>query len=165
VQHAAAGHGQDRLALARGEALEGIAPGRERHDREVRGRTGDQHAGAGAEGGSADALYNQGVVAWNAGRTDEARGHFEAALKADPNHAPAHFQLGMALVNGGSLPQAKSEFETYLKLAPDGQFAAQAKAMIGARVGDTVKWQRPAGATEVEIVAIRYDAGHSARRA
>ena len=85
-----------------------------------------------AGGGSADALYNQGVVAWNAGRTDEARGHFEAALKADPNHAPAHFQLGMALVNGGALPQAKSEFETYLKLAPDGQFAAQAKAMIGA---------------------------------
>ena len=31
-----------------------------------------------------------------------------------------------------------------------------AKAMIGARVGDIVKWQRPAGASEVEIVAIRY---------
>jgi transcription elongation GreA/GreB family factor len=31
-----------------------------------------------------------------------------------------------------------------------------AKAMIGARVGDTVKWRRPAGETEVEIVAIRY---------
>lgn len=40
-----------------------------------------------------------------------------------------------------------------------------AKAMIGAKVGDTVMWQRPAGAAEVEIVAIRYDAGHSARRA
>ncbi|MCL6646593.1 MAG: GreA/GreB family elongation factor [Dehalococcoidia bacterium] len=31
-----------------------------------------------------------------------------------------------------------------------------AKAMIGARVGDSVKWRRPAGETEVEIVAIRY---------
>ena len=31
-----------------------------------------------------------------------------------------------------------------------------AKAMIGAKVGDTVKWQRPAGDTEVEIVEIRY---------
>jgi transcription elongation factor GreB len=31
-----------------------------------------------------------------------------------------------------------------------------ARAMIGARVGDTVKWQRPAGATEVEIAAIEY---------
>ena len=33
-----------------------------------------------------------------------------------------------------------------------------AKAMISARVGDTVKWQRPAGASEVEIVAIDYAA-------
>jgi transcription elongation GreA/GreB family factor len=40
-----------------------------------------------------------------------------------------------------------------------------AKAMIGARVDDSVVWQRPAGATEVEIVAIRYDAGDAARRA
>ena len=33
-----------------------------------------------------------------------------------------------------------------------------AKAVIGAKVGDTVKWQRPAGATEVEIVSISYEA-------
>jgi transcription elongation factor GreB len=33
-----------------------------------------------------------------------------------------------------------------------------ARAMLGARVGDTVKWQRPAGASEVEIVAIDYTA-------
>jgi len=31
-----------------------------------------------------------------------------------------------------------------------------AKAMIGARAGDTVKWRRPAGDSEVEIVEIRY---------
>jgi transcription elongation GreA/GreB family factor len=31
-----------------------------------------------------------------------------------------------------------------------------AKAMMGAKVGDVVKWQRPAGASEVEIVAISY---------
>lgn len=31
-----------------------------------------------------------------------------------------------------------------------------AKAMMGARVGDTVKWRRPAGETEVEIAEIRY---------
>jgi transcription elongation GreA/GreB family factor len=31
-----------------------------------------------------------------------------------------------------------------------------AKAMIGARVGDTVKWRRPAGDAEVEIVEINY---------
>lgn len=31
-----------------------------------------------------------------------------------------------------------------------------ANAMIGARVGDTVKWRRPAGDAEVEIVEIAY---------
>ena len=31
-----------------------------------------------------------------------------------------------------------------------------AKAMMGARVGDTVKWHRPAGDAEVEIVEIHY---------
>jgi transcription elongation factor GreB len=31
-----------------------------------------------------------------------------------------------------------------------------AAAMMGAKVGDVVKWQRPAGASEVEIVAISY---------
>jgi len=31
-----------------------------------------------------------------------------------------------------------------------------AKAMIGARAGDTVKWRRPVGDAEVEIVEIRY---------
>lgn len=31
-----------------------------------------------------------------------------------------------------------------------------ARSLIGARVGDTVKWQRPAGDTEIEIVAVEY---------
>lgn len=89
-------------------------------------------AGAAAGGGSADSLYNQGVIAWNAGKPEEARGHFEAALKLDPNHAPAHYQLGMALVNGGKLAEARAEFEAYLKLAPTGQYADQAKNILGA---------------------------------
>ena len=31
-----------------------------------------------------------------------------------------------------------------------------AKALIGAKVGDTVKWRRPAGETELEIIEIQY---------
>ena len=31
-----------------------------------------------------------------------------------------------------------------------------ARSLLGAKVGDTVKWQRPAGVAEVEIVAIDY---------
>jgi len=89
-------------------------------------------AAAAGGGGNADSLYNQGVIAWNAGKADEAKAHFDSALKADPNHAASHFQLGMALLNLGQLPQAKTEFEAYLKLAPTGANAAQAQAMLNA---------------------------------
>lgn len=85
----------------------------------------------GPEGGNADALYNQGVIAWNAGKAEDAKKAFEAALKIDPKHANSHYQLAMCLVNLGQLPQAVTEFETYLQLAPDGQYAAQAKALLG----------------------------------
>jgi Flp pilus assembly protein TadD len=89
-------------------------------------------AGAGGATGTAgvDALYNQGVIAWNAGKIDEAQAKFEEALKVNPDHADSHYQLGMALLNKGKLQEAVAQFEAYLKLAPDGQYAATAKSMV-----------------------------------
>jgi tetratricopeptide (TPR) repeat protein len=81
-------------------------------------------------GGNADALFNQGVILWNAGKIPEAKKQFEAVVAANPNHAEAHYQLGMALVNEGNLAAAANEFETYLKIAPTGPNAAQAKALV-----------------------------------
>jgi len=86
-------------------------------------------AGA-AGGGNADAMYNQGVILWNAGKIPEAKKQFEAAVAANPNHAESHYQLGMALVNEGNMAGAAAEFETYLKLSPSGPNAAQAKALV-----------------------------------
>ena len=86
--------------------------------------------GAAAGGGSVDALYNQGVIHWNAGKAEEAKASFEAAIKANPQHADSHYQLGMCFVNLGKLPEATEMFEKYLTLAPEGQYAAQAKAMV-----------------------------------
>lgn len=86
--------------------------------------------GALAGGGNADALFNQGVIFWNAGKIADAKKQFEGAVAANPNHAEAHFQLGMALVNEGNLPAASTEFETYLKLAPSGSNAATAKGIL-----------------------------------
>src|SRR5580765_3768066 len=77
--------------------------------------------GAGG-GGSADALFNNGVILWNSGKIPEAKKQFEAAIAAKPDHADAHYQLGMALVNEGNLKGAAAEFDTYLKLAPTGQY-------------------------------------------
>ncbi len=84
----------------------------------------------GGGGGNVNTLYNQGVIAWNAGKAEDAKAKFEEALKVDANHADSHFQLGMCLVNLGKLPEALKEFDTYLTLAPTGNFAAQAKAMV-----------------------------------
>jgi tetratricopeptide (TPR) repeat protein len=81
-------------------------------------------------GGNPDALFNQGVILWNAGKIADAKKQFEATIAAKPDHAEAHFQLGMALVNEGNLPAAGSEFETYLKLAPSGPNAPTAKSIL-----------------------------------
>jgi tetratricopeptide (TPR) repeat protein len=81
-------------------------------------------------GGNPDALFNQGVILWNAGKIADAKKQFEATIAAKPDHAEAHFQLGMALVNEGNLPAAGNEFETYLKLAPSGPNAATAKSIL-----------------------------------
>ncbi|MBI3490219.1 MAG: tetratricopeptide repeat protein [Acidobacteria bacterium] len=82
-------------------------------------------------GGNADALFNQGVILWNAGKIADAKKQFEAAVAAKPDHAEAHYQLGMALVNEGNLAGAATEFEEYLKLAPTGPNAATAKGILG----------------------------------
>ena len=87
-------------------------------------------AAASAPAGNADAVYNQGIILWNAGKIAEAKVKFEEAATADPNHADARFQLGMALLNEGKVPEAVSSFEQYMKMAPTGQFAGQAKAML-----------------------------------
>jgi superkiller protein 3 len=86
--------------------------------------------GAASGGGGVDALYNQGVIAWNAGKAEDAKKAFEEALKLDPKHANSHYQLAMCLINMGKLPEAVAEFESYIQLAPDGQYAAQVKAML-----------------------------------
>ena len=88
-------------------------------------------AAAAGGGGNADALFNQGVILWNAGKIPEAKKQFEAALAADPKHAESHYQLGMALVNEGNLAGAGTEFEAYLKLAPTGPNAATAQGILG----------------------------------
>ena len=93
-------------------------------------------AGSGAGGGgNPDALYNQGVVQWNANKFQDAQAAFEAALKADPNHAESHFMLGKVFINLGKLAESASEFETYLKLAPDGPNAKEAQTNYDALKG------------------------------
>jgi tetratricopeptide (TPR) repeat protein len=94
------------------------------------GAAGAAGAPAAGAGQNAAAVFNQGVILWNAGKIPEAKTQFEAAVKADPNMAEAHYWLGMALLNGGDTAGAKPKFEAYLKLAPTGQYAETAKSIV-----------------------------------
>lgn len=88
-------------------------------------------AAAGAGGGaSASTVFNQAVIAWNAGKIADAKRLFEQATTIDPNLPDAHYWLGMANLNEGKMPDAAAQFEIYLKLAPTGQYAEQAKGII-----------------------------------
>jgi tetratricopeptide (TPR) repeat protein len=87
-------------------------------------------AGPGGGGASASAVFNQGVIMWNAGKIPEAKKQFEEAVKLDPKLADAHYWLGMANLNEGKMPDAATHFDEYLKLAPTGQYAEQAKGIL-----------------------------------
>ena len=93
-------------------------------------RTGST-AGAGGTG-SAEAIYNQGVVLFNAGKYAEAKTQFENATKADANNANAFYQLGMTNLNLGQIPEAVSALETFMKLAPNDPKAAQVQQSLPA---------------------------------
>jgi tetratricopeptide (TPR) repeat protein len=87
--------------------------------------------GAAAPGGaSASTVFNQGVIAWNASRIDDAKKAFEEAVKLDPKLAEAHYWLGMANLNQGKMPEAAQSFEEYLKLDASGKYAEQAKGIL-----------------------------------
>jgi tetratricopeptide (TPR) repeat protein len=87
---------------------------------------------AGAGGGNAEAIYNQGVVLFNAGKYAEAKTQFENATKADANNANAFYQLGMTNLNLGQIPEAVAALETFLKLAPTDPKAAQVQQSLPA---------------------------------
>ena len=85
---------------------------------------------AGGGGANAEAIYNQGVILWNAGNFAEAKDQFEQAVAADPSMAMAHYQLGMANLNLGQVPEARQAFEMYLKVEPNGPKAAEVKVFV-----------------------------------
>ncbi len=87
-----------------------------------------KRATAAGGGGGADAMYNAGVISWNANEFAKAQEQFAAAVAANPNHAEAHFMLGQVYLNLGKLPEAAKEFETYTKIAPNGPNAEKAKS-------------------------------------
>jgi Flp pilus assembly protein TadD len=84
-------------------------------------------APAGAGGGDAEALVNQGKIFINTGNMADAKTQFQKALSINPNHADAHYFLGNVFVGEANFAEAVKEFEAYLKLQPSGPNAKQAQ--------------------------------------
>jgi transcription elongation factor GreB len=90
------------------------------------------------------------------------QGRIERALVVDPASQAAEEVLFGAIVE---VLDEEGQVQQFSIVGEDEADAAAgkvswvsplAKAMLGARVGDTVTWQRPAGNVELEITAIRY---------
>jgi len=86
----------------------------------------------------------------------------ERAIVVDPAGQPqgeVHFGAAVKILDENGKPQLfgiVGDDEADVAAGKISWASPLAKAMIGARVGDTVKWHRPAGDIEVEIAEIRY---------
>lgn len=93
------------------------------------------------------------------------QGRLERAIMVDPAGQPTDSVLFGAIVK---LSDENGDTHEYAIVGEDEADISQrkvswvsplARALIGAKVGDSVKWRRPAGDLQLEITAIRYPAG------
>jgi transcription elongation GreA/GreB family factor len=86
----------------------------------------------------------------------------ESAIVVDPSREPqdeVHFGATVKAVDEDGNAHRFTivgEDEADVATGKVSWMSPVAKAMIGARVGDTVKWRRPAGEVELEVHEIRY---------
>ena len=67
------------------------------------------------------------VLAYRAGRIDEARDRFAAAVAADPGDPAAQYGLGLALAKLGRWEDAQPPLEKAISLRPDFASARRAR--------------------------------------
>jgi tetratricopeptide (TPR) repeat protein len=60
-----------------------------------------------------------GTVLFQAGKVQEAIGHYEQTLRIDPDYAEAHYNLGNALARTDKIGEAIAHYEQALRLKPD----------------------------------------------
>lgn len=81
--------------------------------------------------GLAEALYQRGQEAFQAGDTAAAVQALEQAVQAKPDHARAHYWLGLSYANADDKAKAKLHLQKFVELAPDDPEVSTAKEMIG----------------------------------
>src|SRR5437867_6379638 len=68
---------------------------------------------------SEQAHFNYATALQEAGRTDEATGHFSAALRLNPGSAKGHVNLAGLLMEQGKFDDAQTHFEQALHIEPN----------------------------------------------
>ncbi|MGO9245544.1 MAG: tetratricopeptide repeat protein, partial [Verrucomicrobiia bacterium] len=53
------------------------------------------------------------------GKTQEAIGQYEQALRIEPDYVDAHYNLGIALSHIGKIQEAIGQYEQALRIKPD----------------------------------------------
>jgi len=66
------------------------------------------------------------------GKLSDAIGHYQRALRINPDYAEAHYNLGVALAQVGRVGEAIGHLEQALKLRPDFAPARNALARLQA---------------------------------
>ena len=86
---------------------------------------------AGVVRGAAAAVAS-GVVRFRAGRLEEARQHFEAAVGHSDRHAPKYYWLGVTLAELGRPVPAAGALRRAVSLDATGEHAADARSSLAA---------------------------------
>jgi Tfp pilus assembly protein PilF len=70
----------------------------------------------------------EGIEHYNMAHWDEAKRHFEAAVKSDPKSAEAHYNMALALDKLGDHAKARGYFKRAGELAPGNTAITQSNA-------------------------------------
>ncbi len=79
---------------------------------------------------------NLGLALLEAGQTEPARAHFEAALRAHPRFPNARYNLGLAQELAGDPDAAEQSYRTFLAAQPQSTAALQRLAALARARGD-----------------------------
>ncbi len=81
--------------------------------------------------------YTLGLALADAGRTQEAIGEYEEAIRIIPDYAEAHCNLGLALEKLRRTPEAIEQYEAALRIWPDYANAHYNLGLALVRMGET----------------------------
>lgn len=89
-----------------------------------------------------DLWVNKGIIAYRAGRKDDAKEHFIKALRFNQEQAQAYNNLGNIYLEEGSYGKAHDNFQRALKVNPDYTEARYNLALTFMKRGETEKAQK-----------------------